>query len=125
MNTLGGLFNYWVVVVLMMLSLYAVITQPNLIKKLVGLGVLQAAVFIFYISMAKVADGTPPIATGGADVAYSNPLPHALILTAIVVGVATMAVGLGLVVRIREAYHSIEDDEISEIEQRDDEDGQA
>ena len=106
-----GLYNYWVVVVLMMIGLYIVIAHGNLIKKLVGLTIFQTAVFIFYISMAKVDGATAPILTEGAD-RYSNPLPHVLILTAIVVGIATVALGLALVVRINEAYGSIEEESI-------------
>ena len=103
-----GLYNYWIVVVLMMIGLYIVISQGNLIKKIVGLTIFQTSVFIFYISMAKVDGGTAPILTEGATL-YSNPLPHVLILTAIVVGIATTALGLALTVRIKEAYGSIEE----------------
>ncbi|MCB1772047.1 MAG: cation:proton antiporter subunit C [Gammaproteobacteria bacterium] len=95
----------------MMAGFYVVISQGNLVKKLVGLSLFQTSVFIFYISMGKVADGHAPILAEGVTV-YSNPLPHVLILTAIVVGVATTAVGLALVVRINEAYGSVEEDEI-------------
>lgn len=168
-------FNYWVVVVLMMLGLYVVFASPNMVKRLAGLSVFQTSVFLFYITIGKVTGGIPPIlpedhggdddhaepghadpdhsseagasassqlegghaeaadAAHGAghdagaldtvefpasalDQAYSNPLPHVLILTAIVVGVATLAVGLALVVLIREAYGSIEDDDISRAE---------
>ncbi|MES9961790.1 MAG: cation:proton antiporter subunit C [Sedimenticola sp.] len=108
-----GLFNYWVVVFLMMAGFYVVISQGNLVKKLVGLGLFQASVFILYITMGKISGGQAPIAVEGVT-AYSNPLPHVLILTAIVVGVATTAVGLALVVRIYEAYGSVEEDEIHE-----------
>ncbi|MET0086078.1 MAG: cation:proton antiporter subunit C [Sedimenticola sp.] len=108
-----GLFNYWVVVFLMMAGFYVVISQGNLVKKLVGLGLFQASVFILYITMGKISGGQAPIAVDGVT-AYSNPLPHVLILTAIVVGVATTAVGLALVVRIYEAYGSVEEDEIHE-----------
>lgn len=108
---LMGLFNDWVVVVLMMIGLYIVIAHGNLIKKLIGLTVFQTSVFIFYISMAKVDDGTAPILADGIT-QYSNPLPHVLILTAIVVGIATTALGLSLVVRIKEAYGSIEEETI-------------
>ena len=104
-----GLFNYWVVVILMMIGLYIVIAHGNLIKKLIGLTVFQTSVFIFYISMAKVDGGTAPILVDGITL-YSNPLPHVLILTAIVVGIATTALGLSLVVRIKEAYGSIEEE---------------
>ncbi len=108
---LMGLFNDWIVVVLMMIGLYIVIAHGNLIKKIIGLIIFQTSVFIFYISMAKVDDGTAPILADDI-ILYSNPLPHVLILTAIVVGIATTALALSLVVRIKEAYGSIEEDEI-------------
>jgi multicomponent Na+:H+ antiporter subunit C len=157
---LVGHFNYIVVIILMMTGLYIVISTGNLVKKLVGLGVFQTAVFQLYITMGKVTGGQPPILEGVQEsaagdaaatvaehgeaaaaavathgeqavqatvsvaktmdevlvggVLYSNPLPHVLILTAIVVGVATLAVGLALVVRIRESYGTIEEDELQE-----------
>ena len=161
-----GLYNYWIAIVLMMTGFYTVISRGNLIKKLIGLNVFQVSVFLLYISMGKVEDGTAPIVLAGssqgqeirselpspgasavpigkpkenlsaggesADTGeirqggysenlsgttpssqrYSNPLPHVLILTAIVVGVATTSVGLALIVRIKEAYGTIEDEEI-------------
>ena len=110
-----GLYDYWVVVVLMMAGLYIVLSRRNLIKQMVGLGIFQASVFIFYIAMGKVEDGTAPIIAEGFQF-YSNPLPHVLILTAIVVGVATLALGLALIVRINEAYGTIEEDDIREKE---------
>lgn len=110
MNFLG-LYNYWVVIFLMMIGFYVVIAHSNLIKKIVGLNLFQTSVFILYISMGKVEGGTAPIAAQGIE-HYSNPLPHVLILTAIVVGVATTALGLALVIRIKEAYGTIEEDEI-------------
>ena len=106
-----GLLNYWIVVVLMMIGFYIVIAHNNLVKKIVGLNIFQVSVFVFYITMAKVKGGTAPILAEGIEI-YSNPLPHVLILTAIVVGVATTALGLALVVRIHDAYGTIEDDEI-------------
>ena len=106
-----GLLNYWIIVVLMMTGFYIVIAHNNLVKKIVGLNIFQVSVFVFYITMAKVKGGTAPILADGIEV-YSNPLPHVMILTAIVVGVATTALGLALVVRIRDAYGTIEDDEI-------------
>jgi multicomponent Na+:H+ antiporter subunit C len=106
-----GHFNYWIVIVLMMSGFYVVISRGNLLKKLVGLNIFQASVFILYISMGKIIGGTAPIITETATV-YSNPLPHVLILTAIVVGIATTSLGLALVVRINEAYGTIEEDEI-------------
>ena len=107
------LFNYWVVIFLMMTGFYVVIARGNLVKKIIGLNIFQTSVFIFYISVGKVRDGTAPILAEGLQ-NYSNPLPHVLILTAIVVGVATTALGLALAVRIKEAYGTIEEDEIHE-----------
>lgn len=138
-------FHYSIVIILMMIGLYVVFSSRNLIKKLVGLSVFQTSVFLLYISIGKVSGGQPPILVddhGGdhamnaagnmlaaagevkvgetahhaSDVLYSNPLPHVLILTAIVVGVATLAIGLALVVRIREVYGSIEEDEINRLD---------
>lgn len=114
-----GLFGYWIVIALMMTGFYIVIAHDNLVKKIVGLNVFQVSVFLFYILMAKVSGGTAPILEEGIE-AYSNPLPHVLILTAIVVGVATTALGLALVVRIRQAYNTIEDDEIQSQEEEED-----
>ena len=111
MSQILGLYNYWIVVFLMMAGFYIVIASGNLVKKLVGLTVFQTSVFLLYISLGKVEGGTAPILAPGFE-AYSNPLPHVLILTAIVVGIATTAVGLALVVRIREAYGTIEEGEI-------------
>lgn len=138
-------FNYVVVILLMMTGLYVVFASNNLIKKLVGLSVFQTSVFLLYITMGKVKGGIPPIieksydshgdghggghgdghgeavahgadaAVKTAEVLYSNPLPHVLILTAIVVGVATLAVGLALVVRIREVYGTIEEEDIDRL----------
>jgi multicomponent Na+:H+ antiporter subunit C len=106
-----GHYNYWIAILLMMVGFYIVVARGNLVKKLVGLNIFQASVFLLYISMGKVLGGTAPIAIDGVDL-YSNPLPHVLILTAIVVGVATTALGLALVVRINEAYGSVEEDDI-------------
>jgi multicomponent Na+:H+ antiporter subunit C len=109
MSFLPGIFNYLIVVFLMMAGFYVVITQGNLVKKLVGLGLFQTSVFILYITMGNLSGGEAPIIVEGVT-AYSSPLPHVLILTAIVVGVATTAVGLALVVRIYEAYGTVEED---------------
>ncbi len=110
-----GLFNYWVVIVLMMVGFYVVIAQHNMVKKIIGLNIFQVSVFVFYISMGKVRGGSAPIIDPSIEV-YSNPLPHVLILTAIVVGVATTSLGLALAVRIRNAYGTIEEDEIEAME---------
>ena len=112
-------YNYWVVIFLMMVGFYILISRGNLIKKIVGLNVFQTSVFMLYISLSKITEGTPPILVDGygdGEVVYSNPLPHVLILTAIVVGIATTSVGLALAVRIKEAYGTLEEDEITGIE---------
>ncbi|HCH32011.1 MAG TPA: Na+/H+ antiporter subunit C [Oceanospirillaceae bacterium] len=106
-------YNYWVVVFLMMAGFYTVIAANNLVKKIVGLNIFQTSVFILYISMGKVSGGSAPIVADGITI-YSNPLPHVLILTAIVVGVATTAVGLALVVRIKQAYGTVEENEFKD-----------
>lgn len=118
MNNIIGLYNYWIVVVLMMIGFFIVISNENLIKKLIGLSIFQTAVFILYISMGKISGATAPILDVKWQL-YSNPLPHVLILTAIVVGIATTALGLALVVRIKEAYGSIEEGEIQDQDNRD------
>ena len=130
------LFNYWAVIVLMMVGFYALISRDNLVKKLIGLNIFQTSVIMMYVSFGKISGGTAPILieSGGhggdghgvqvagdaarairdsAEILYSNPIPHVLMLTAIVVGVATLALGLSLVVRINEAYGTIEEDEIT------------
>ena len=115
-----GHLNYWLFIMLMMTGLFIVISRGNLIKKIVGLNIFQTSVFMFYISIGKVAGGTalifPTDMKINPSTLYSNPLPHVLILTAIVVGIATTALGLALIVRIREAFGTIEDEEISLIE---------
>lgn len=149
--------NYWAIIGLMMIGLYISFAATNLIKRLVGLGLFQTSIILFYISLSRIDGGTAPILFGkdygkgkshdkagdhggedavhgaydgadsAADVAhgygdaaldnvYSNPLPHVLMLTAIVVGVATLAVGLAIIVRIREAYGTVETDEIREMD---------
>ncbi|SFT81638.1 cation:proton antiporter subunit C [Sedimentitalea nanhaiensis] len=115
-----GHINYWLFIVLMMTGFYIVVAKGNLVKKIVGLNIFQTAVFMLYISIGKVTGGTAPIFPLDMNVdpavVYSNPLPHVLILTAIVVGIATTSLGLALIVRIREEYGTIEEDEILKIE---------
>tara|TARA_B100000029_G_scaffold466562_1_gene502191 strand:- start:147 stop:503 length:357 start_codon:yes stop_codon:yes gene_type:complete len=108
-------YNYWIAIFLMMVGFYTVVAKGNLIKKIVGLNIFQTSVFLLYISIGKVDGGTAPILDEQYHV-YSNPLPHVLILTAIVVGVATTALGLALIVKIREAYATIEEDEIDTLD---------
>ena len=110
-ETLAGHFSYFVTIFLMIAGLFIVIARGNLVKKLVGLSIFQTSVYLLYIAPGKVIGGTAPVISDAFKL-YSNPLPHVLILTAIVVGVATLALGLALVVRIRETYGSIEEDEI-------------
>lgn len=119
-EALSGLWAYWLLIALMMVGLYIVIARDNLIKKVMGLNIFQAAAILFYVTMAKVEGGTAPIVPGGADhgaghggheIVYSNPLPHVLMLTAIVVGVATTALALALAVRIHGDYGTSEEDE--------------
>ncbi|WP_213272702.1 cation:proton antiporter subunit C [Hyphomonas sp.] len=137
--------GYWAIIGLMMIGLYIAFSAENLIKRLVGLSIFQTTICLFYVSLSKVNGGTAPIllpedmpyydaaipkgtsgpdallAAGGERFAdlyhiYSNPLPHVLMLTAIVVGVATLSLGLALIVRIREAYGTIEADEVRDID---------
>lgn len=116
-ETLFSHFNYQAAIVIMMVGLYIVLSHTNLIKKIVGLNIFQTAVFLMYITMGVVTEGTAPIITKGFDI-YSNPLPHVLILTAIVVGVATTALAFALIVRIKEAYDTIEEDELMAQDER-------
>jgi multicomponent Na+:H+ antiporter subunit C len=102
-------YTYWIIFALMMIGLYAVMSHGNLVKKLIGLNIFQVAVFMFFISLGRVDGGSPPIITEGIEV-YSHPLPHVLILTAIVVGVATTSVGVAIAIRIYEAYGTVEED---------------
>ena len=115
-----GHSNYWLFIILMMTGFYIVVSRGNLLKKVVGLNIFQVSVFMFYISIGKITEGTAPIFPVDMkidpDAVYSNPLPHVLILTAIVVGIATTALALALIIRIREEYKTIEEDEIYDIE---------
>ena len=117
LNFIYGHLPYWLFIILMLSGLFIVVSRGNLIKKIVGLNIFQTSVFMFYISIGKMKGGTAPIllekSVNNSEVIYSNPLPHVLILTAIVVGVATTALGLALTVRINKAYGSINEDEIS------------
>lgn len=106
------LYNYWVYVALMMIGFYTVIAKQNLVKKVIGLGLFQTSVFLFYISAGMVTGGTAPIVWEQA-LRYVNPVPHVLILTAIVVSVSTMAVALALVIAIKRAYGTVEADELN------------
>ncbi len=117
-------YNYWLCIILMMIGLYAMISKNNLIKKLVGMNIFQTSIILFYVSIGYKANATIPIienAHGGGHSAhelvihaadYINPLPHVLMLTAIVVSVATFGVALALAVKIYQRYQTLEEDEI-------------
>ena len=114
-----GIYHYWVFALLLMIGFYAVIAKVNLVKKLIGLSIFQSAVFLLYITMSKVSGGTAPIFNEKiSNALYSNPLPQVLILTAIVVGISTTALGLGIVVRVKEEYGTTEEHEIQGIDRR-------
>ncbi len=110
------LWNYWLAIALMMIGLYVMIAREHLVKKVMGLNLFQVSVIIFYVSIAEVADGTAPILVEGVRTVYSNPLPHVLMLTAIVVGVSVTAVSLALVVRIQRAYGTVDEGEIAALD---------
>jgi len=120
-------YNYWVYIVLMMIGFYAVIVKRNLIKKVIGLGIVQTAIILFFISIGVKKGATLPIIAHDhagtintvQAVDYINPLPHVLMLTAIVVAVATLGVALSLAVKIYQKYDTLEEDEInSQIEKQ-------
>ncbi|MEM8792943.1 MAG: cation:proton antiporter subunit C [Pseudomonadota bacterium] len=115
-------YNYWVTIFLMCAGIYIVVAKSNMVKTLVGLGIFQTSVYLLYLSPGKILGGTPPILLDdkNAEAVYSNPLPHVLILTAIVVGVATLALGLALTVRIYEAFGTIEEDDVVTAVDRED-----
>lgn len=110
-----GKYNYLAAIVLMLIGLYSVIINGNLIKKVIGLNILSTAIILFYITVSKVKDGSAPIYAKDV-IRYDNPLPHVLMLTAIVVGVSVTAVALAIIIKIREYYGTIEEDEMAEID---------
>ncbi len=117
-------YNYWIYALIMMVGLYAMLAKNNLIKKIIGMGIFQTAIIVFYVSIGAKRGGTIPIiehghgqeAAGHAINAaqYVNPLPHVLMLTAIVVGVATLGVALAIILGIHKQYGTVEEDEILE-----------
>ena len=123
LNFIYGHLPYWLFIILMLSGLFIVVSRGNLIKKIVGLNIFQTSVFMFYISIGKMKGGTAPIlldkSANNSAVIYSNPLPHVLILTAIVVGIATTALGLALIIKIREEYDTVEEDDIQKMDQKD------
>lgn len=111
-------YNYWVTIIIMMIGFYCVIAKSNLVKKAIGLGIFQTGIFLFYISIGRVDGGTAPVKVLGdqTDVVYSSPLPHALILTAIVVSVSTLAVAMAIIVNIREKFGTIDEHDLEHLE---------
>ncbi len=117
-------YNYWIYITLMMIGLWAIIAKNNLVKKIVGMNIFQTAIILFYVSIGAKKGGTIPILQHGHGDAhgaghsmvqaidYMNPLPHVLMLTAIVVGVATLGVALALAIRVHKQYDTLEEDEI-------------
>ncbi len=110
-----GKYHFLAYILLALIGFYAMIAKHNFIKKIIGMNIFQTGVFLFYITIGKVTGGTAPILWEGTQ-PYDNPLPHVLILTAIVVSVSTTAVAFGLIIRIHRAYGTIEGDQI--LEQR-------
>lgn len=114
--------NYWMVIGLMMVGLFAMIAKKNLVKKIIGMNILQTAVILFFISIGAKKGATIPIIRHGPEVHghavraadYINPLPHVLMLTAIVVAVATLGVALALAIKIYQQYQTLDEDEILE-----------
>jgi multicomponent Na+:H+ antiporter subunit C len=149
-ESVAGLYNYWIVIFLMMTGFYIVLARKNLIKTVIGLNIFQTSVFLLYVTMGKITGGTAPIvppqlvtphsvtphsvtphsvtphfthdpmhqtvSDTASQIVYSNPLPSVLMLTAIVVGIATTALALALVVRIREDYGTVDEERILELD---------
>jgi len=113
-------YNYWIYITLMMIGLYAMIAKNNLVKKIVGMNIFQTAIILFYVSTGAKRGATIPILEHGHGAAshvfhavdYINPLPHVLMLTAIVVSVATLGVALALAIKIYNRHNTLEEDEI-------------
>jgi multicomponent Na+:H+ antiporter subunit C len=108
--------DYAASVVLFLIGLYTVIAKDNLIKKFMGLNIMETAVFAFIVAMGVVEGGDPPIMGPGATPPFTNPIPQALILTGIVVAVSTTALALSLIIRIHKQCGTIEADELREME---------
>ena len=130
-DLIAGHFNYWIAIVIIMIGLYGVIAKRNLVKQAISLSIFSTGIFLFYISMAVISSdegfmgtapiwvnepGTEYITQDGEALPYDNPLPHVLMLTAIVVSVSILAVALAIIVNIRRAYGTVEEDEILAIE---------
>jgi multicomponent Na+:H+ antiporter subunit C len=122
MELIVGKYNYWMYILLMMIGFYAMIGKRNLAKKVIGMNIFQTSIILFFISTAAKRGGTIPIVEQGSHVVqaahYVNPLPHVLMLTAIVVMVSTFGVALALLLMIYRRYKTLEEDEILELRKR-------
>ena len=120
LNFIVSNYNYWIYIILMMIGFYAMIGKRNLVKKIIGMNLFQTAIILFFISTAAKKGGTLPIIEHGHNhgahaiqaAAYINPLPHVLMLTAIVVMVSTLGVALAIVIAIYRRYNTLEENEI-------------
>ncbi|NIS17858.1 MAG: NADH-quinone oxidoreductase subunit J [Aliifodinibius sp.] len=120
LEVLVSRINYWVYIALMMIGLYGIIIKNNIMKKIIGLSILQTAVILFFVSIGAKRDATIPIIdhtnasihTEISATHFINPLPHVLMLTAIVVAVATLGVALSMIIKIYREYNTLEEDEI-------------
>lgn len=115
-NSISHVYPYIITIIIFLIGFYITITEHNLIKKIIGFNLIQSALIIFYIALSKIAGGKPPIYNADPNTIYSNPLPHVLMLTAIVVGIATTSLACALVVKIYNQYNTINDKEIETIE---------
>ena len=106
---------YATFVFVMATGLYMMIASPNLVKKVIGLNLFQSAVFLFFIASAYVAGGSPAIVSSESTGPYVSPLPHGIVLTAIVVGVSLTAVALALIVRIYREYGTLDEGVLREV----------
>ena len=118
LDNLIGYYGYWFVIILMVIGLYGMMIKKNLVKKVIGMSIFQSGIIFFFIVSANKFGATVPIKSEGLDVAntanYINPLPHTLMLTAIVVGVATTGVAFALIITIYQRYKTLEEDQLLE-----------
>ncbi|MBU1172011.1 MAG: cation:proton antiporter subunit C [Proteobacteria bacterium] len=119
-HMIGAKFNYIAYIILMMIGLYALIAKNNLVKKIIGMSIFQTSIILFYVSTAYKTGKAIPIVEHGHGAHsvihatdYINPLPHVLMLTAIVVSVATLGVALALAIKVYRQYGTLEEDDIN------------
>lgn len=115
-DLLTSRYTYLLTAALMAIGLYIVIASPNLVKKVIGMNLFQTAIFLLFISAAYVAGGDVPVVSSApGETTVANPLPHVIVLTAIVVGVAMTAIALALIVRIYSSYGTFREDALQEV----------